>query len=394
MSLRLPGATAQIATPRFPSERIASFLSSRGYKPSATAPCQRAAARLSEWLTRLRSRPQLLDAPLLEAFNRRERRAGRALLPAAFVRFLKAEGLLQVLPPRPLPPVLVGFRQWMSTHRGVLDSSLDCYCSSLRGLVDALGEDPRQSSPVTIQRLVLDSATTSRSSRVQHVVSSVRMFLRYLACLGLVPETLRDAVPTVATWRLGALPRGLPACDLRRLVRSCCTRTAVGRRDRAVLLLCSRLALRAGDIAALRLPEIDWRAGCLAVSGKGRTAALLPLPQEVGDAILDYLEQGRPIVLGEDHVFLRALAPLGPLTSGAVTNLVERALRRAGGAPPAPGARLRRPPAATQMLRQGYPLRSIANLLRHRSLETTAIYAKVDQSALRSVAQPWPQVQP
>lgn len=192
---------------------------------------------------------------------------------------------------------------------------------------------------------------------------------------------------------MAALPRGLPVGDVRRLLQSCNRRTALGLRDRAVLLLGWRLALRAGDIAALRLGDIDWRGATLSVTGKGRRACRLPLPQDVGDAILAYLPL-RPRQIADDHLFLRAVAPCGPLTRWAVSGIVERALDRTGLQAPSRGAHLLRHSAATTLLQAGATLSSIAALLRHRSVETTALYAKVDFKSLRSIAQPWPQVQP
>jgi integrase/recombinase XerD len=163
-------------------------------------------------------------------------------------------------------------------------------------------------------------------------------------------------------------------------------------RDRAIILLLARLGLRGNDVVRLRICDIDWQKANIRVSGKGRCEALLPLTQEVGDAILTYFHQGRPIV-DSDRVFIRAIAPLRPFRStGAVTRLVARAIGRAGVLTPFPGAHVLRHSAATQMLRQGISLQDISAVLRHRSLETTAHYAKVDVGLLQMVAQPWPEV--
>jgi site-specific recombinase XerD len=166
-----------------------------------------------------------------------------------------------------------------------------------------------------------------------------------------------------------------------------------GLRDRAVLLLLARLALRASDIAGLALRDMDWRSGWITVCGKGRRPERLPLPQDVGEAILRYLQQGRP-ALHNDRVFARVCAPLGPLTRAAVSQIARSALRRAGIQAPSNGAHVFRHSAATAMLRQGASLAGIGAVLRHRSPSTTAHYAKVDFELLAEVAQPWPEVSP
>lgn len=163
----------------------------------------------------------------------------------------------------------------------------------------------------------------------------------------------------------------------------------MGLRDRAVMLLLARLGLRAGEVAALTLRDLDWRDASIAVCGKGRRHERLPLPQEVGDAILRYLRQGRPR-LESDHVFARECAPIGPLTRASVTAIARSALRRAGVKAPINGAHVFRHSAATAMLRQGASLAGVGAVLRHQSPSTTAHYAKVDFGLLTEIAQPWP----
>lgn len=365
--------------------RLRRRLESLGYRPSSLADALRTSRDFVDWLPARGARD--LDVP---AFARHQQRAGRQGLPRSVVRFLSEEGLLAVTPTPAPPRLLVDFRSWMLNDRGAKDATLEGYCRILKGLIAALGEDPRHYTPQALQRFVLKHASADHGG---HVVTPVRMFVRFLACQGRVPATLQGAVPAVANWRMAALPRGLPVGDVRRLLQSCNRRTALGLRDRAVLLLGWRLALRAGDIAALRLGDIDWRGATLSVTGKGRRACRLPLPQDVGDAILAYLPL-RPRQIADDHLFLRAVAPCGPLTRWAVSGIVERALDRTGLQAPSRGAHLLRHSAATTLLQAGATLSSIAALLRHRSVETTALYAKVDFKSLRSIAQPWPQVQP
>jgi site-specific recombinase XerD len=187
----------------------------------------------------------------------------------------------------------------------------------------------------------------------------------------------------------------LPPEDVERLIASCDVSLSVGRRDRAILLLLARLGLRAGDIVQLRLQDIDWKGAWIHVCGKGRQQARLPLSQEVGQAIVAYLQDGRPSARS-DAVFLRSRAPFRPFGSHcAVSVLVDRAIRRAGIKRPGRGAaHLLRHSVASSMLRHGASLQDIAALLRHRSVETTQIYAKVDVTALMQITQPWVEVPP
>ena len=223
------------------------------------------------------------------------------------------------------------------------------------------------------------------------MTTALRGYLRFLAARGACCPWLDQAVPTIPQWRLSALPRYLPVADVERLIGSCDLTKPHGIRDRAILLLLARLGLRAGDIVGLRLDDIAWAEGTLRVRGKGRREIRLPLPQDAGDALLDYLERARPPV--DDHrIFLRSSAPHRPLgSSSTVSSVVRLALIRAGisGAPSC-GANLLRHSAATGMLRAGAALDAIGTVLRHRSADTTAHYAKVDVAMLRQVAQPWP----
>jgi len=217
------------------------------------------------------------------------------------------------------------------------------------------------------------------------------MFLRFLIAEGQCAVGLDAAIPTVAHWRLASLPRYLQPEDVERLIASCDRTSAVGRRDRAVLLLLARLGLRAGDIVHLRLSDIDWKGASIQVCGKGRRHTRLPLTQEVGRAIVAYLKKGRPRT-NADTLFIRCRAPLRAFSSCAVTKIVDKAFCPTGVVRPSRGAaHLLRHSFATSLLRQGASLQDIAAILRHRSIETTQIYAKVDIPSLRQIAQPWPE---
>ena len=218
----------------------------------------------------------------------------------------------------------------------------------------------------------------------------MRLYLRFLTSVGECRPGLVGAVPTPPSWRLSTLPRYLPSSDIERAIASCDTTSAVGVRDRAVLLLLARLGLRAGDVVGLELDDIDWRQARLLVCGKSRRPTGLPLPQDVGDALLEYIERVRPVVR-EDKVFLRIPAPHRPLqNSTSISVIANRALSRAGTTGRTPGgARVFRHSAATSLVRSGASLELVGTLLRHRLPNTTAIYAKVDVPMLLEVAEPW-----
>ena len=206
------------------------------------------------------------------------------------------------------------------------------------------------------------------------LVSNLRGLLRFLFLEGLMPADLTAAVPKVASWRCASLPRALPAEHVARLLVSCDRTTAVGRRDFAILVMLSRLGVRACEVAKLRLADIDWRAGELIVRGKQNRDERLPFPADVGDALVDYLRHSRP-AWKDPHVFLTARAPFRPLTggAGAIGQVVRSACQRSGLDPV--GVHRLRHALASEMLARGASLQEISQVLRHRHLSTTAIYA-------------------
>jgi integrase len=227
---------------------------------------------------------------------------------------------------------------------------------------------------------------------VEKLTTSLRAFLRYLAVKGRCRADLADVVPGYAHWRLADLPRYLAAEQVNRLIAACDGEVVARRRDRAIVLLLARLALRAGDVAQLRLDDIEWETGSLRVSGKSRYEVRLPLPQDVGDAIVAYLGC-RLSTCPSDYVFLRNIAPFRPFRRGdGISSVVKRLMQRAGIVAPVKGAHVLRHTAATEMLRHGVPLEKIGLVLRHRGIDTTAFYAKADVALLKQIAQPWPEV--
>jgi integrase len=259
-------------------------------------------------------------------------------------------------------------------------------------LLQALGDDVGRWTFQAVRQYLLHRANESGAPTIQKLITSLRAFLRYLSFRGETRDDLDLAIPAVAYWRLATLPRCLSAKEVDRLIAACAGRSPARLRDRAIVLMLSRLGLRSGDIAQLQLSDVDWGNGTLQVTGKGRYQVRLPLPQDVGDALLRYLEC-RPHSGHDDRVFLRNIAPFKPFSSGdGVSSVVTRALQRAGIKSPARGAHLLRHTAATEMLRNGVPLDQIGLVLRHRSIDMTAYYAKVDFALLRAIAQPWPEV--
>lgn len=290
----------------------------------------------------------------------------------------------------PLPTIIDGFEQWMRKHRGVSESTLTVYRLTLTKLLGAVGETPSNYNAHVLRRGVEIQTSRCGRSWAKLVITTVRMFLRYLVVHNLCDPALVDALPTIAHWKRASCPDYLSKEEVDKLIVVCNPATAEGARDMAVLLLLVRLGLRAGDIVHLRHADIDWEHGALQVTGKGRRQSMLPLPQDVGDAILNYLEHWRPDV-GDEHVFLRVNAPFVPLaSSSAVSSLVNRAARRAHLSASRIGAHILRHTAASLMLRKGVSLQTISRLLRHQSIDTTVLYAKVDVEMLSEIAQPWP----
>jgi site-specific recombinase XerD len=297
---------------------------------------------------------------------------------------------VQILPAQ--PALVAAFRDWFQTHRGVKEPTLRQYARGATELVQALGQDVDQWTSQAVRNFLLERAHECGAPTTQALITSLRAFLRYLNFRGESRDDLALAIPAVAHWRLARLPRCLSAEEVGRLIAAC-NGTDPGRlRDRAILLMLARLGLRSGDVARLRLTDIDWNSGTLQVMGKGRYQVRLPLPQDVGDALLRYLEY-RPGNIDADHVFVRSIAPYRPFVSGdGVSSVVKHALKRAGIESPAKGAHLLRHTAATEMLRNGVPLDQAGLVLRHRSIDMTAYYAKADIALLKQIAQPWPKV--
>ena len=284
------------------------------------------------------------------------------------------------------------YERYLVNERGLSPSTVGDYLFAVRAfLAERFG-----ARAVALETLVARDANrfivrhaVSRS-HAKGLATALRSFLRHLHQRGDIAADLAGAIPPVTNWRLSGLPKSLPPEKVESVLASCDRSTATGRRDHAVLLLLARLGLRGGEVAALTLEDIDWAKGLVTLSGKGQRREALPLPEEVGKALVAYLRDGRP-PCSTRRVFVRTNAPhRGFSSSVAVCDIVRRALARAGIDAPLKGAHLLRRSLACAMLNNGASLEEIGQILRHRHPETTQIYAKLDLEALRALAPTWP----
>lgn len=386
---------------------FAIWLRQQGYSPVTVECTMRSLAAWVDWTEAngfsLASAPEAIEAcaAALRSGPRQRYARGpnRASLAAArnLVRFLREKGVLPTPSPPPTLserwPMIDAFRTWMRDHRGLTDSTLDLYEFVIADLLGALGEDPRAYSPAQLRAFVTERVRPHGLWRAKGIVVALRAYLRFLGASGRAPVGLEHALPSFSSRRLASLPRYIEPDELQRVIDSCHP-AALGRnRDLAVVLLLARLGLRAGEVANLQLADIDWRQGCVSVCGKNRRPEWLPLPQDVGDAILAWVRDERPSIQ-EPCVFTTVKAPHRPLSRASVTHVVRAAFQRAGVQAPVNGAHALRHSAATAMLREGASLAGVGAVLRHRSPGTTALYAKVDFGLLAEVAQPWPEGAP
>lgn len=313
-----------------------------------------------------------------------------------FHRYLVELGVCAGEPVRALTPdepdLIIAFRSWLQMHRGATPSTCRGYCRYAGELLSVLGDDPARWTAHQVRAFFLSHPERGSAHSLEKQVTAARSFLRYLIVHGRCRSDLDQAVPKLAHWRLAALPPSLSTEQVEQVHAACKGDSPRRVRDRAIILLLLRLGLRAGDVARMRLSDLDWANATVRVLGKGRYEVMLPLPQDVGDALLQYLEC-RPQFAHTDRLFVSNIAPFGAFVSNdAICSVVKRTLARAGIKTPHKGAHVLRHTAATQMLRQGVALEQIGSVLRHRRVDTTAYYAKVDRALLRRVVQPWPEV--
>jgi integrase/recombinase XerD len=295
----------------------------------------------------------------------------------------------------PADAIVESYRRYLLLERGLTTGTARVYVTAVRPFLAGFAADERvafdRMTAAEVSAFVLAEANRREGTSIRSVATAFRSLLQFLHVEGLIDRSLVSAVPGVGAWRLAGLPQPLEQGELGRLLDTCDRTTVIGRRDLAMVMLMGRLGLRSGEVAGLMLDDIDWRAGEVVIYGKGRRDDRLPLPVDVGDAITRYLQDGRPSGALDRAVFVRALAPHRALTPPAVSRAVNYAGMRAGLGPV--GAHRLRHTAATELLRAGASLPEVGQVLRHRRVFSTAIYAKVDDHTLRELARPWPQVQ-
>lgn len=376
-----------------------------GYNPLVVRFHLHSVAHFGVWLELEGAELGAMDEAMLAAFERHRSRCrcrgtsrsrDRSVVSCirVFLHYLREQGKAPATESPAKRSLLVReFLQWMTSHRGAVETTLSSYRLYVNNLVDSLGDDPQTYTARGLRDFIAKRYRHYGRNSIRMVLAAVRMFLRYLAVEGRCRPGLEQALMSPAIWSQQSLPQGLTSEEVQRIL-NVCPSTPTGIRDRAVLLLLIRLGLRAGDVAALRLRDLCFETATIKVSGKGRREVQLPLPQDVGDALWEYLSVGRPRVKS-DYVFLRSMAPFKPFIARqpghAVTHIARTALRRAGVHRPKRGAHVFRHTAACQMLRADVGLEAIAAVLRHRSIGTTGLYAKVDLHLLQQVAQPWPE---
>jgi site-specific recombinase XerD len=385
-------------------ESFAASLSAQGYALCSIRRQVLLAACFSRWLQRRGVEPRRVTSDHAPRYLRHRARQvplrqGDAAALTHFLAFLRREGVIPAEKPStlrltPVEHCTQGYERYLRDSRGLARATIVNYVPFIRGfLKDRFGDGPVTLSRLRasdVVRFVQHQASRLHIKRAKLMTSALRSFLRYVRYQGEITLDLAAAVPVVPNWSMTSVPRAIPADQVRQLLASIDRRTAMGRRDYAILLLLARLGLRSSEVVFLELDDIDWNAGQLSIRGKGGLRSELPLPNDAGRAIAAYLQRGRPRSTSR-RVFLRAKAPIhgfrGPSGVGSV---VRHALRRAGIDAPTHGAHQFRHGLATEMLRGGASLSEIGEVLGHRHPQTTMIYTKVDIEALRSLALPWP----
>jgi integrase/recombinase XerD len=382
-------------------EGFAQALAAQGYTPLSAANQVRLLASLSRWLVERQVPVSELTRERIEEFLRFRRDAGytcwlspRGLSP--LLGYLRSVGVapaaVETRPEGPVETLLGDYRAYLIDERGLVASTVVYYLQFARLF---LSEREQVCGELALETLtgrdvvqfVQGHAPSHSVGSAKLLVTALRSLLRFLHVDGYIEVALASVVPAVAGWRGSSLPLGLEADEVARLLASCDRRRHIGRRDHAILLLLIRLGLRAAEVATLGLDDIDWRAGEIVVHGKGKQQDRLPLPVDVGESLAGYLRRGRPRV---EHraVFVQSRAPYASASASTIQGAVRAACRRAGMAEL--GTHRLRHTAATQMLHAGAPLAEIAQVMRHREVSTTAIYAKVDHERLVTLASPWP----
>ena len=373
-------------------------LAEAGYAPGSAVTQVRLLAHLSRWLSANHLEViDLTDRRIDEFFEaRRARNCTWCVSPEALQPLLALLSELNVLPAS--APLVVGsaadvvlaeFHRYLLDERGLAATTACAYVYRARRFVDgcALGAQLAATTAGDVTRAVLMESATLSIGATQFFVAALRSFLRFCSMEGLIAADLSAAALPVTGRRPSSLPRGISSRDANAVLNSCDRGENVGRRDYAMIVMLLRLGLRATEVATLKLDDLDWRAAEVVVHGKGRRDGRLPLPVDVGEAIAAWLQHGRPKTTSRE-VFLSVQAPIMALGRGGVGAIVRSACVRAG--VPQVGPHRLRHTMATEMVNIGVPLAEISQVLRHRSLSSTAIYARVDLEGLRRISRPWP----
>lgn len=381
----------------------AGLLHERGYTDEAGWEKIRRLCEFSRWLERNKIRVETLDEQVVGRYL--QARASSGARPhgrATFnlmIQHLRQARIIPVTPRAvelsPAEAIIHDYRQYLLSERSLGLATVAGYTFIVRRFLSDRfpgGKfEPQNLKAIDLTRYVQQATTTLGRRACQHTTTALRSLLRFLLMKGQLATNLATAVPTVAGWRLSELPRYLEPAQVENTLKVCDRRRRVGKRNYAILLLLARLGLRAGEVVKLRLDDIDWSAGEVCIRGKGGRIDRLPLLQDVGAAIADYLQKGRPRCSSR-CVFVHAKAPYEGFATpvNGISCLVRRALERAKLNPPHKGAHILRHSLATKMLNNGASLLQIGQVLRHKSIQTTEIYAKVDLISLRKLVQPWP----
>ncbi|MFZ1414407.1 MAG: site-specific integrase [Defluviicoccus sp.] len=384
------------------SKGFAEDLRRQGYAPRTISEHRRLLRDLSDWLQVRQLTAGDLSLRQVDLFLSDCRSAGaaRQKMPKALGPILGYLRKLEMAPAAETPweggpagEILNRYRQFLTTERGLVPVTALQYIDRLRPFLDrrmsADGLELGSLTPADVTSFVVAWCPHLNGGVAKLTITALRSFLGFLHLDGVTERSLVCAVPSVAHRRLAGLPKGLEPDEVRRLLAACDARTPVGCRDLAILTLLVRLGLRSGEVATLTLDDIDWRTGTIVVRGKGNCRERVPLPPDVGRRLVEYLQHARPANARGRTVFVRCIAPHHHLGSSRVSTIVADAARRAD-LGRIHAHRLRHT-AATELLRAGASLPEIGQLLRHRHVETTAIYAKVDRDRLRLIARAWPE---
>jgi site-specific recombinase XerD len=375
-----------------------------GYSWLTTREQIRLVGGLGRWLAARQLRASDLDEATIDGFLRFRRRRGRVARSngatlLALLEHLRQEAIVPAavtpnIESTPIERVKRAFEQFLEQERGLSRAAQKNYLSEVDRFLSAKFAkgrfNPAALRAADVTGFVGAEAHRIGPARAKMLVTALRSFLRWLYSRGAIAADLSSVVPTVADWRLATLPKSIPTKDVELLLARCSRSSDIGRRNYAILLLLARLGLRACEIVAMELDDIDWHAGEIMIRGKGGRRSRLPLPQDAGAALSSYLCRGRANCATR-RVFVRSRAPFrGFASSVAISCIVRRALAHAGLHPARTGAHVLRHSLAVTMLKRGASLAEIGEILRHRHPDTTALYAKVDLVVLRKLAPVWP----